>query len=161
MTELSAELSGDSLSALADELDRMSGSVEYGARDGAVALAEEAARVAREACPSETGSLRSSIHVEVTESGADVVASGPYAAFVEFGTGIGTPSAARADVEAMGGAGYVPNASGRGEEGWTYYKDGGFHLTHGQPGRGFMAAGAEAARSDAYDVTLRCVRGAM
>lgn len=159
--ELSADLSGDSLSALADELDRMSGAVDSGARDGAVALAEDAARAAREACPSETGSLRSSIHVEVTPNGADVVATGPYAAFVEFGTGIGTPSTARADVEAMGGAGYVPNATGRGEEGWTYYKDGGFHRTHGQSGKGFMAAGAEAARSDVYDVTLRCVRGAL
>lgn len=159
--ELTAELSVSSLDALQAEIDRIADSISDGARSGAVALATEAARVARGACPAETGDLRSSIHVEPTDSGADVVASAPYAAFVEFGTGIGVPSGSSLDARAMAGSGYSVNASGRGEEGWVYPKGGGFFTTHGQSGKGFMAAGAEAARADDSEVMLAHVMGAI
>lgn len=158
--ELSAELSIDSLSALEEMLEAMGDGVEDGAHRAAHALADEAANVARAACPSDTGGLSASIHTERTESGYDVVASAPYAAFVEFGTGIGAPSVNQFDAKAMAGGGYSVNASGKGEEGWVYPKDGGFRLTHGQSGKGFMAAGAEAIRDEAASVVLSYVMGA-
>ncbi|WP_278591850.1 HK97 gp10 family phage protein [Olsenella uli] len=158
--ELSAELSVESLGELERRLSELADGIQGSATDGALELAMRAAEVARASCPTDTGSLASSIHVEPTDAGADVVASAPYAAFVEFGTGIGTPSDSPLDARAMDESGYEVNASGRGEEGWVYPSDdGGFLLTHGQGGKGFMAAGAEAARADAREVVLSHVRG--
>jgi hypothetical protein len=158
--ELSAELSLDSLEALENALNALGDGIESGAERGSLALATEAMNVAKAACPTDTGGLAASIHTERTESGYDVVASAPYAAFVEFGTGIGTPSGDQFDAKAMSGAGYEVNASGKGEEGWVYPKNGEFHLTHGQSGKGFMAAGAEAIRDEAASVMLSYVMGA-
>lgn len=159
--ELVTELSESSLDALQSRLESFADGIEPSAIEGAAAIAEIAAGAARDACPSESGALRSSIHVERTESGADVVASSQYAAFVEFGTGIGTPSGDQFDAIAMSRSGYSPDASGKGDEGWTYPKDGSFRLTHGQSGKGFMATGAESARADDVAVMLSYVRGAM
>lgn len=158
--ELSTDLSVDSLEALERALEDIGDGVEDGAERGVLALATEAMNVAKAACPTDTGALSASIHTEKTGSGYDVVASAPYAAFVEFGTGIGTPSGNSFDAKAMSGGGYSVNASGKGEEGWVYPKDGGFFLAHGQSGKGFMAAGAEAIRNDAASVVLSYVMGA-
>lgn len=159
MTQLSAALDASSLDALASALEEYAGGVGPMATNGALALGEVAARVARSACPADTGELRGSISVAPTETGCVVTCASDHAAYVEFGTGAGTPSSSPFDADAMAGS-YEVNATGRGEEGWAYpTDDGGFAWTHGQSGRGFMAAGAEAARSEEYDVMLRYVRG--
>lgn len=155
MAELVAELSESSLDALQRRVEELARGLGDAASLGAVEAAEMAADAARDACPSGTGSLAASIRVEPRDGGADVVCSAPYAAFVEFGTGLGPASGAPDDVSAMGASGYEVNASGRGEEGWVYpTEEGGFRLTHGQPGSGFMAAGAEAARAAGVEAVL-------
>ena len=159
MSTLSASLDTGSLDELASALEGYADGVGPMAADGALALGEVAARVARDACPSDTGELRGSIAVTPTVTGCQVTCTSDHAAYVEFGTGAGTPSSSPFDADAMSGQ-YEVNATGRGDEGWAYpTDDGGFAWTHGQSGRGFMATGAEAARSDEYEVMLRYVRG--
>lgn len=132
---------------------------QAGKADRAIArkAAEEAAQVARSNAPVDSGELRESIHVEETDDGYAVVAEAPHAAFVEFGTGITGRSAGyptSEDAAAARSAGYSHDAMGHGEAGWTYYKDGSYHHTTGQVGRGFMARGAEAARRVAGNARL-------
>ncbi|MBY4798350.1 HK97 gp10 family phage protein [Collinsella sp. AGMB00827] len=152
MKNMQVSLSSSSLSELERELLHYADSVERASKQAAIKLAGIAQEEARANAKVDTGALASSIAVKETQTGADVVCSAPYAAFVEFGTGIGTPSTERADARAMAEAGYVVNASGRGSEGWVYPKDGGFRFTHGQSGAGFMAKGAEEARVEVIEV---------
>lgn len=145
------------LRELESRLRSMQGEVRAIDRELAKRAAESGAEAARAAAPADTGALASSIRVEETADGYAVVAEAPYAAFVEFGTGV---TGARAgfptpeDARAAGDAGYAHDASGHGEAGWTYYKDGSFHHTTGQRGRGFMAQGAEEARRVVGDARL-------
>lgn len=111
------------------------------------ASGERAASVARENCRVDTGELASSIRVEGSGGSREVVCDGDGAAFHEFGTGLGRGPVNRASALAMGDAGWQPDATGRGEAGWAYPDpEGGWSWTHGQDGRGFMGAGATAAR---------------
>lgn len=50
--------------------------------------ANEVATVARQLAPVDTGALRDSIHVDLVDGEAEVIADVPYAIFVEFGTSV-------------------------------------------------------------------------
>lgn len=160
MTELHATLSADSLGALEARLRRYADDIDRARLTVADTLAETAAEVARATCPVDTGELVGSIRATSEGNGyAEVTASTDHAAFVEFGTGIGAPSGHAGDAKAMGASGYAVNASGKGEPGWFYPADDGtWKLTHGQSGKGFMAAGAEEARSRVAEVARRALR---
>lgn len=161
MTVLTADLSVDGLTRLQEQILGYADRIE----DACPAIAESVAQVAdetaRAACPVDTGSLSSSIAVHSDGDGtAQVVAASEHAAFVEFGTGIGSPSAHAKDAQAMGEGGYVVNGTGKGESGWAFpASDGTWKWTHGQSGKGFMAAGAEEARSRVTEIARRAVRG--
>ena len=88
-----------------------------------------------------TGQLEESIY---TESGWDennrigrVRTSVPYAAYVEFGTGIAGQFDSHPDA---GTVGWVYDINGRGEAGWWYYNpnDDEWHWTIGEPAKPFM-----------------------
>lgn len=61
----------------------------------------------------------------------------PYAAFVEFGTGI---IGAESEQSGFPHNGYVPDGRGHGMEGWWYYnmRDHRWHHTWGEPAKPFM-----------------------
>jgi len=59
---------------------------EAGEKIAEVAGAKVIAKDMQARSPVDTGKMRSSIHVELTKSGAKAVVSVPYARFVEFGT---------------------------------------------------------------------------
>lgn len=160
MTTLTATLSEESLTRLQEAILGYADRVEGACPTIAESLAQTAAETARAACPVDTGSLSSSIAAESDGDGtARVVAASEHAAFVEFGTGLGTPSRRPQDVQAMGDGGYVVNGTGRGESGWAFpASDGTWKWTHGQSGQGFMAAGAEEARSRVTEVARQAVR---
>lgn len=159
MTTMTASLSADSLGRLERELLAYADRVEGACPAIAEALGQVAAETARAACPVRGGSLAGSIGVTSDGAGsAEVTASSEHAAFVEFGTGIGSPSGHPKDAEAMGAVGYAVNASGKGEPGWAYPSEDGWKWTHGQSGKGFMAAGAEEARSRVAEVARGAVR---
>lgn len=162
MRVLRATLSERSLEELERAIRAYADEVEAACPVISDSLAEIAAETARAACPVRTGALYGSISaVSGGDGTAEAVAASEHAAFVEFGTGVvgaASPSGHAKDSEAMARAGYVPDGTGHGEAGWVYPgDDGALHWTKGQPGRGFMAAGAEEARSRLYDVA----RGAM
>lgn len=151
-----------SFAAAAAELDGIADRLGDAVSDGCARLAEIAADTAMEHVKVDTGNLKSSISWRRTEDGAEVSCSAPYAAFVEFGTGIvgaGSPLSGTAQA-AMSRAGYVPDGMGHGDEGWTYEKDGEFRHTYGQAGAGFMSAGADEARSRMGDVLAEEARKA-
>ena len=103
-----------------------------------------------------TGDLASSIHAEPTARGAAIVADMPYAAYVEFGTGLGPASAEPLDQQAMSESGYVVNGTRKGESGWVFpSKDGTWKFTHGQRGVGYMAQAGEEMRRQGASVTMR------
>ena len=160
MTELRATLSTDSLARLQETILAYADGIEGACPAIAESLAETAAETARAACPVDTGSLSSSIAVYSDGDGtAQVVAASEHAAFVEFGTGLGSPSGHAKDAQAMGEGGYVVDGTGKGESGWAFPAgDGTWKWTHGQSGKGFMAAGAEEARSRVAEVARRAVR---
>jgi hypothetical protein len=160
MTTLTATLSVDCLGGLQEAILDYADRIEGACPAIAESLAQTAAETARAACPVDTGSLSSSIAAESDGDGtARVVAASEHAAFVEFGTGIGTPSGHAKDVQAMGEGGYVVNGTGKGESGWAFpASDGTWKWTHGQSGKGFMAAGVEEARSRVAEVARQAVR---
>lgn len=162
MTLMRASLSEASLLALAARLDGAAGRLDEACDAASGRLAEIAAQTAKAACPQGTDSLARSIGTEGLGGGrADAVCSAPYAAFVEFGTGLGSPSGRRQDNAAMADSGYRINASGKGESGWAFPSEVGWKWTHGQSGKGFMAAGAEEARDRSREVVRDAVRAVM
>ncbi len=104
-----------------------------------------------------TGTLASSITTTKHRNHAVVSTNSPYATFVEFGTGIGRPSGDPLDSKAMAEMGYVIGASGHGEKGWNYFKDGEWVHTVGQNGAGYMAAGANEARQHIAETVKRAL----
>lgn len=155
-----AGLSEAALRALERELADYAARLETAAEKAPQELAEAAADTARaRLAPTKgTGELRASISVRETADGAEVTAGSDHAAFVEFGAGIGKSSGQRLDAEAEGEIGWQRDQKGRGLEGWRFpADDGSWPLTHGQSGRGFMAAGAEEARRRAAQAVRRHV----
>lgn len=59
----------------------------------------------------------------------------PWAAFVEFGTGIRGKQSQHPDTSI---AGWKYDVNDHGEAGWYYYRDGEWHWTKGMPSRPFM-----------------------
>lgn len=159
MATITVSLSEGDLQELEDSLREMAGDIEASvSAEAAYEIAQRGVEVAKSNCPVGSGGLIGSIHAERTAKGAAVVAASPYAAFVEFGTGIGIPSGMADDQEAMAASGYSVNASGKGEGGWPYPKrDGTYGWTHGQNGRGYMAKAAESMRREAKAVAMRAV----
>ena len=140
-----------SISSAARQLSDYASSLDARADALALSLAGTASGTAKSTCPQSSGTLARSIRVDYHGGGrADVVAASEHAAFVEFGTGIGPASTRRQDASAMAESGYRVNASGKGEAGWLFPTADGWKLTHGQSGKGFMAAGAEEARDRLY-----------
>lgn len=159
--DIDVALSADSLASLADRVERMAKDLGSACDAACGEVAEHAADVARAAAPVDTGALSGSIGTERTAEGYDVVCSAPYAAFAEFGTGLGSPAASAATLRAMGEVGWSINASGRGEEGWPFpssRSETGWATTHGQSGKGFMGQGADSARQMAHDAFAAHVR---
>lgn len=160
--DVTVGLSQDGLEGLAERLERMADSLQGACDDAAQEIADYAVPVAMAGAPADTGQLQGSIGTERTESGVDVVCSAPYAAFVEFGTGLGSPAANATTMQAMSDAGWVIDLKGRGLEGWMFPTgDGGYARTHGQSGKGFMGNAAEAARDVAGAIVAEHVEGAM
>lgn len=135
-------------------LDRYQSSLPSKADDVCEQLADVACETSKTIAPIELGGLRSSIEVAKHGDTYEVVCNAPYCAFVEFGTGIGTPSRETKDRKLMAALGYVVNKSGKGEQGWWYYDKNmdSFRFTHGQSGKGFMAKGALQARRELGNV---------
>lgn len=160
--DVTVDMSQDGLEGLAERIERMADSLQGACDDAAQEIADYAADIASASSPVDTGMLSSSIHTQRTADGVDVVCSAPYAAFVEFGTGLGSPAANATTLQAMSDAGWVINLKGRGESGWQFpTRDGGWATTHGQSGKGFMGQGAEAARNVAGGIVAEHVEGAM
>lgn len=159
--QVSCDFSADGLLGLADKLDAAASQLQSTCDDAAQDVADYAATVARSGTPIDTGELHGSIVTEKVENGVDVVCSAPYAAFVEFGTGLGSPAASAKTLEAMADAGWQIDEKGRGLEGWAYPRDdGSFGWTHGQNGKGFMGHAADEAEVIARDVFSEHIREA-
>lgn len=163
MTALTATLSADSLSRLEAQVMEYARGLETACDVIAQSVAQEAAGTAKAACPQATGTLAGSIRVEPRGDGmADVLAESDHAAFVEFGTGITgarNPSGHAKDAAVIASGAYTPDGMGHGDSGWWYPGDDGeLHWTKGQSGKGFMAAGAEEARSRVHEIARRAVR---
>lgn len=161
--DITIDLSADGLIGAADQLSAIADRLQPACDDAAREVADFAADTARAAAPVDTGMLQNLITTEQVADGIDVVAQAPYASFVEFGTGLGSPAANAKTREAMADVGWVINAKGRGDDGWPFPKsDGsGWATTHGQSGSGFMGQGAEAARSMAVGTFAAHIEGAM
>lgn len=160
--DITVDLSADGLLDAADRLAAIADRLQPACDDAAQEVADYAAAVARSGAPVDTGRLNGSIGTERVANGVDVVCSVPYAAFVEFGTGLGSPAASAKTVEAMSDAGWVIDEKARGMEGWPFPRaDGSFGWTHGQSGKGFMGRAAEEAEDIARDVFSEHIEGAM
>lgn len=74
---------------------------------------------------------------DVIQNGAQykVYTGCPWAAYVEFGTGVVGKSNPHPDVSIVG---WRYDVNEHGEHGWHYYKDGAWHWTKGMPSRPFM-----------------------
>lgn len=84
-----------------------------------------------------SGGLQNSIHGFFDSSSRTGIirADAWYAIYVEYGTGVVGAGSPHPSPD-----GWVYDAGGRGDEGWTYYneKDGKFHHTTGEPSAPFM-----------------------
>ena len=78
----------------------------------------------------------------------------PYAAFVEFGTGIRGAIGAAVTEDTFPRYGYKPDGMGHGFEGWWYFNpnDGKVHWTQGEPPKPFMYTAYMRVRSEAGKV---------
>lgn len=98
-----------------------------------------------------TGELEKSLYEESGWDAKDrtgrVRTSCPWAAFVEFGTGIVGASNAQSGFPH---GGYKPDGMGHGEAGWWYGNpnDGRVHWTQGEPAKPFMYTALARIRSD-------------
>lgn len=107
-----------------------------------------------------TGDLEKSIYQYDKKWDAEnrigrVHAETPYAAYVEFGTGI---KGAEGEQSEFPHPGYVPDGQGRGEDGWLYYnkREGWRHWTWGEPAKPYMYAAYARVRDNAgrYTATI-------
>lgn len=161
--DITINLSVDGLLDAAERLAAIADRLQPACDEAVQEVADHAAMVARSEAPMDTGMLQNLITTQQVADGVDVVAQAPYASFVEFGTGLGSPAANAKTREAMADAGWVINLKGKGESGWQFPRsDGsGWATTHGQSGKGFMGQGAEAARSIAAETFASHIEGAM
>lgn len=160
--DVTIDLSASGLLDAARDLQALADRLQPACDAAAQDVADYAATVARSGAPVDTGELQGSIGTERVENGVDVVCSAPYAAFVEFGTGLGSPAASARTREAMAEAGWVIDEKARGMDGWPFPRDdGSFGITHGQNGSGFMGRAAEEAEDVARDVFAERIGEAM
>lgn len=104
-------------------------------------LASDGAEMAREECPVRTGELYSSIVSEVQGTTAYVRVNCPYAAFVEFGTGIVGNEKSHPLSELVG---WKYDVHEHGDKGWAYLADdGNFYWTNGMKSTPFMYNAAQ------------------
>lgn len=88
----------------------------------------------------DTGILHDTIHAEHVSQGqriSKVIADAPYAAYVEYGTGVMGKNQPHSEA---GSAGWAYDVNGHGEAGWYYY-DWGYGVwnwTKGMPARPYM-----------------------
>jgi hypothetical protein len=87
-----------------------------------------------------SGELLSSIRAEYSGSVPDgaswlVITDCPWAAYVEFGTGIVGQESPHPDTSIVG---WKYDVNQHGDMGWYYFKDGEWHWTKGMPSRPFL-----------------------
>ena len=87
-----------------------------------------------------SGELFSSIRAEYSGSVPDgaswlVITDCPWAAYVEFGTGIVGQESPHPDTSIVG---WKYDVNQHGDMGWDYFKDGEWHWTKGMPSRPFL-----------------------
>ena len=95
-------------------------------------LCERGVEIENEQCPVDTGDLRESIHSVAEGLAGQIIASSGHAAYVEFGTGIVGSMSPHPTLP------WIYDINAHGFNGWTYFKDGQFHWTAGQPAKPFM-----------------------
>ena len=78
-----------------------------------------------------SGELLSSIRAEYSGSVPDC----PWAAYVEFGTGVVGQESPHPDISIVG---WKYDVNQHGDMGWYYFKDGEWHWTKGMPSRPFL-----------------------
>lgn len=95
-------------------------------------LCERGVEIAKELCPVDTGDLRNSIHSMAEDMAGQIIASASHAAYVEFGTGIVGSMSPHPTLP------WIYDINAHSFDGWTYFKNGQFHWTAGQPAKPFM-----------------------
>ncbi|MBO5967266.1 MAG: HK97 gp10 family phage protein [Clostridia bacterium] len=144
MPIIQLELSAESVDEAIEKLRLYQETIEEASERIVRRLARDGEERARELVPVDTGALAESIVASGDGRVAYVRTDSPYAAFVEFGTGvIGAaspypgPAMAEAGYAYMGGEHHITTKDGR--DGWFWPgKDGRWYFTQGQPTKPFM-----------------------
>lgn len=111
-------------------------------------LCERGVEIAKELCPVDTGDLRDSIHSMAEDMAGQIIASSGHAAYVEFGTGIVGAASPHPTLP------WIYDINGHMDMGWTYFKNGRFYWTAGQPAKPFMHNTAKQLAKEAPKIAM-------
>lgn len=144
MRKYTIGLSASGFRALAKEIRKYRNGLQEKCEEFAYRMAEEGVAIAQLKIADKdaiyTGELLSSMNLEqgdIIYDGASfcIYTACPWAAFVEFGTGVKGDNSPHPDTSI---ANWKYDVNNHGKKGWYYFKDGRWYWTNGMPSRPFM-----------------------